>query len=215
MKKLVSLILVSVLLTALLPVSALAEGFAPKDILIHEVNIEGFVPPVIGSTPEFSYTLYVNGGGHYEILYQYWHDNTEGHDMTTEQVPFVADHMYSIGCILYAEEGYDFAEDVVISFNGDTALADPDYPQPFYLGGCIVVQSTAVAPVEDLPAYEPGDVNNNGEVDLVDALLALRYSMGITYLNGFAIEAADMDGDGSVTAGDVLMIMRTALGISN
>ncbi len=103
------------------------------DIAIHEVNILGFRPPVIGSTPEYSYSLYVEEGQGYFIIYQYWYDNTLGADMTTEQIPFDADHLYSIGCLVSPEEGYYFADDCVYSFNGSPDLVDPAFFNEHYL----------------------------------------------------------------------------------
>ena len=212
MKKTISLLLAAALLLALVPASVLAaDESAPKDTAIHEVNIKGFLPPVVGSTPEFSYTLYVEEGLPYFILYPYWHDNTLGTDMFVEQEPFVADHMYSAGCIICIEDGYYLADDCVFSFNGDPALADPDYPQPFYLDGCVVLQSVPVAPVTS--AATPGDVDGDGAVTVADALLTLRAAMGIVELTDAQLHAADIDGSGAANLTDALVILRAAMGL--
>ena len=211
MKKYLLIFLAAILVIAVMPVSAIAG--APKDIEIHEVNIEGFVPPVVGSTPEHSYTLYAEEGEHYFIVYSYWHDNTEGTDMFVEQVPFVADHMYSTGCIICIDDGYVLADDCVYSFNGDPALVDPDFPQPYYLGSCIVLQTVAVAPV-DPSAVTPGDVDGNGTIDMADALLTLRCAMGLVELSGDQLAAADVNADGAVGMDDALMILRAAMGLA-
>ncbi|MBO4562811.1 MAG: S8 family serine peptidase [Clostridia bacterium] len=57
-----------------------------------------------------------------------------------------------------------------------------------------------------------GDVNGDGVVDSADALLTLRYAMGIVGEASLIVEAADIDGDGAVTSADALMILRRALG---
>lgn len=213
MKKTVSVILAALLLLALIPVSVFAGGEqAPKDVAIHEVNIEGFIPPVIGSTPEFSYTLYIPEGEPYYILYQYWHDNTTGGDMFLEQEPFVASHMYSIGCIVCPSAGYYFDDDCVFSFNGDPELMDPEFLHTYYLfPDSYVVQTVAVAPVESLVI--PGDVDGDGEVSVGDALLALRAGMGLIELTDMQVEAADVNGDGEVTLSDALLVLRLAMGL--
>lgn len=213
MKKVLSLILAVVLTAALLPVSAFAaDGEAARDIAIREANISGFLPPLVGSTPEYSYTLYIAEGEHYFILYQYWHDNTLGGDMFDEQTPFVADHTYSIGCILCPEEGYYFAEDCVFSFNGDPSLMDPEFLQTYYLfPDSYVVQTVAVAPVT---SYEvPGDVDGDGEATAADALTVLRAAVGMIGLTDEEAGIADVNHDGTVNMTDALLILRFAMGL--
>ncbi len=216
MKKIVSLLIVSVLLLA--PLTALAGGKAGAPstddvLLIHEVNIEGFRPPVIGSTPEYSYTLHVDEDLPYFIVYQYWHDNTLGSDMFDEQTPFLANHTYSIGCILAARDDCEFAEDCVFAFNGDPGLFDPEFFHEYYLwDNTYVVQTVAVAPISGETL--PGDVNGDGEVAITDSLLALRAAMGLMELETGPAEAADVDGDGSVTLTDALTILRAAMGLA-
>ena len=59
-----------------------------------------------------------------------------------------------------------------------------------------------------------GDANLDGNVNLVDALIALRCAMDLVYLPPTLFNMADMNGDGVVTAEDVLLIMRTAMGLT-
>ena len=58
-----------------------------------------------------------------------------------------------------------------------------------------------------------GDVNGDGVVDSVDALMCLRAALGLISLEGSSVLAADVNGDGEVTSEDALMILRRALGI--
>ena len=58
-----------------------------------------------------------------------------------------------------------------------------------------------------------GDVNGDGEVNSEDALLVMRYSMGIEELENLA--AADVNGDGEVNMADALLLFRYAMNISN
>jgi uncharacterized repeat protein (TIGR02543 family) len=57
----------------------------------------------------------------------------------------------------------------------------------------------------------PGDVDGNGTVTMVDALLAARAAVGITTLTGDALLAADVDHDGIISMMDVLLIARIAV----
>lgn len=59
----------------------------------------------------------------------------------------------------------------------------------------------------------PGDVNGSGEVDVADALLTMRYAMGIVDLTPEQILLADVSGNGVVEVSDALIIMRMAMGI--
>lgn len=61
-------------------------------------------------------------------------------------------------------------------------------------------------------SFEQGDVNMDGEIDLLDALLTLRNAMGIVDL-GEGCEYADVDGDGEVTVADALVILRRSMGL--
>ena len=54
-----------------------------------------------------------------------------------------------------------------------------------------------------------GDVDNNGSVTMTDAILVLRYVLGISEING----PCDMNGDGVITSSDALIILRQALGM--
>ena len=51
----------------------------------------------------------------------------------------------------------------------------------------------------------------NGEIGTADALLALRYVMGLVDLTDAQLANADADGDGSVTIIDSLLILRAAM----
>lgn len=59
--------------------------------------------------------------------------------------------------------------------------------------------------------FMPGDANCDGTVNAIDALYALRHSLGVMELGGEGFILADMDGSGSVTAMDALAILRIAL----
>jgi|GEM_PF-1823798 len=58
-----------------------------------------------------------------------------------------------------------------------------------------------------------GDVDLSEAVNMSDALLAMRHSMGLDELTGKSLVAADVDFDGSVAITDALIIMRLSMGI--
>ena len=59
----------------------------------------------------------------------------------------------------------------------------------------------------------PGDVDGDGEVTVSDALLVMRYAMGIISELPH-IENADMDGSGVIDVSDALLIMRMSMGLA-
>ncbi|MBQ3937890.1 MAG: dockerin type I repeat-containing protein [Clostridia bacterium] len=60
----------------------------------------------------------------------------------------------------------------------------------------------------------PGDVDGDGEVTVSDALLVMRYAMGIISELPH-IENADMDGSGVIDISDALLIMRRAMDVES
>lgn len=55
---------------------------------------------------------------------------------------------------------------------------------------------------------QPGDVNGDKKVDVVDALLVLRHSAGKTKLTSSQLSRADMDKNGTVNVVDALTILK-------
>ena len=60
--------------------------------------------------------------------------------------------------------------------------------------------------------YTIGDVNGDGNVNTFDALLVMRYALGLVELKGSKLKAADFNGDGTVSSYDALVLMRHVLG---
>ena len=215
MKKALALLIAAALVLGLAPLCGLsaADDPAVKDrIPIHEINIMGFRAPVVGSTPEFSYTLYVDESQGYFIVYQYWHDNTLGNDMFNEQTPFLASHMYSIGCLVGADDDHFIAEDCVFMFNGSPELVDHELTKPHpYFDGDWFIHSTAIACAQQGGVM--GDVDGSGSVGSPDALIALRAALGLAELTADQLALADVDGSGVCDTADALLILRFALGM--
>ena len=56
-----------------------------------------------------------------------------------------------------------------------------------------------------------GDIDGDGVMTATDALLALRYAMGIVDLTPEQLAGANVNGDGLVDASDALIILRMAM----
>lgn len=63
------------------------------------------------------------------------------------------------------------------------------------------------------PEYVMGDVDGSGAVNANDALLVLRYALGLVPDTALDLRAADYDENGAVDANDALLILRRALGL--
>jgi len=74
------------------------------------------------------------------------------------------------------------------------------------------VTRTEVITVTTAPTtYTAGDVDGDGTVTMLDALVAARTAVGMTTLTGSAFQAADVNHDGTITMMDVLLIARIAV----
>ena len=58
-----------------------------------------------------------------------------------------------------------------------------------------------------------GDVNADGVVDSLDALLIMRYSMGLVDETALDLARGDVNGDGVVDSLDALILMRASMGL--
>ncbi len=63
------------------------------------------------------------------------------------------------------------------------------------------------------PPYTMGDLDEDGEITVADALAALRISVRLAEPQGYQLQAADIDGDGVITVSDALLILRKAAGL--
>jgi serpin B len=57
-----------------------------------------------------------------------------------------------------------------------------------------------------------GDVNNDGTINILDALLIAQYTVGLSP-NGFYTEAADVDGNDTINIVDALLVARYYVGL--
>jgi hypothetical protein len=65
------------------------------------------------------------------------------------------------------------------------------------------------APVAAAAIY--GDINDDGDVDVQDVVLAMKHALGLELLTGTEKSVADVNGDGDVDVQDVTLIMQRSL----
>lgn len=58
-----------------------------------------------------------------------------------------------------------------------------------------------------------GDVDDDGDIDTSDALLALRYGIRLMELDDFAVIRGNVNAEGDLTSADALLILRFSLGL--
>ena len=179
----------------------------PEPILIDTVEVIGFDLPVFGGNPDFDVT--VPEGAPYTLSRVAWYGFVDG-ELDADYV-LIADTYYVV-FEFEPIEGYEFntVAETTMLINGSSELVMSIYcfsgPDAFHM-------ETVNLIVEEPEAGIIGDVDLNGEVTTADALLALRYVMGLVELDEEQLAQADVDGDGEITMIDCLLIQRYAMGV--
>lgn len=180
----------------------------PPEYQIDTIELNGFVEPVWGAAPSYSVT--VPEGANYTITEQGWyyyagvmaplHDgdlfNVEG-------------RRYSMIFMVAPAEGYSFVNEPTVIINGREDLSD--FCIVFGVGDHARIDTIEFT-VHDPAASLLGDVDGDGEVTIMDAILTVRQVLAFSEFTEEQIAVADVDGDGAVTITDCLLIMRYALG---
>ena len=84
-----------------------------------------------------------------------------------------------------------------------------DAEYTFYSG----TPTTLVAHFTEVFSGLLGDVDFDGDVDVTDALLTMRYAMGIIEFTPEQLAVGDMDSNGTVNITDAVIILRIAMGL--
>lgn len=99
-----------------------------------------------------------------------------------------------------------------------TPPPDPERENFIFVGwegdfSCVTANTAVLAKYGPIP--NSGDASGDGAVNAVDALVAMRYVLGVSTenLTPEQIAAADFNGDSAVNAVDTLLIMRFSLGL--
>lgn len=204
MKKLLRTLLLAAALTALLCVSALAADSAVS-------NVTGnILTPKTAEGTEI--TADTNGKYENAVKFDVNATGTQGSQylllvLRDQKVPTEQNIVY----INQAAAG----EDGKLAFTG----SDAAYPMTMTSGTYYVYlvgadkPFTANAPAASFTydaGYTLGDVNNDGKINALDAILILRAAVDLTNLNDVQEKAADMNGDGRVNALDAIEVLIKA-----
>lgn len=182
--------------------------------------------PCIGEMPDFL-TLH----NHYQatsendvqlcgvLMYEYSNEISEAIQMTEENgwtwVHMLKNaQLYAVAEALVGDGSVPIPQTIIVDRSGTIRAHKRarflDYEEMYeYVSSWYEI----LAAEEDQQPVVPGDANGDGNVDVADALLAIRYSMGLFQLSENALSACDIDHDGSVVVSDALMILRRAMGI--
>lgn len=179
-----------------------------EPIAIHEVWVTGWGTPVEGIAGIDNMFLETPEDAHYFIIYGGWRDETDQQQMWSEEHVFIAEHEYSEGAQIWADEGYYFAEDCVFHCEHDEIL-DPEWcyvdPDANYI--CYVNSIPVVC--EHEPVW--GDANGDWEVNFEDALLMMRHVMELQAIAPEYLDPwCDVNCDGVWDMTDALLIARYA-----
>lgn len=96
----------------------------PEPEIIKEIYLEGFTAPVWGEHPDFD--LEVAEESHYsisEVSWQYYGEGIYGF-LQVDDLFNHDDLVYALGITFEPEEGYVFADDITVFYNGDPSLFD-------------------------------------------------------------------------------------------
>ena len=137
----------------------------------------------------------------------------------TENITVTAQYDIKKYSVVFCDwDGSIISEQVVE--HGEAAIAPPDPAREGlnFTGWSIdfsIITSDCFIYAVYAPIANSGDVNGDGTVNAVDALVAMRYVLGVSTesLTPEQIAAADFNGDGAVNTVDSLLIMRFSLGL--
>jgi hypothetical protein len=63
--------------------------------------------------------------------------------------------------------------------------------------------------------YVLGDLNEDGVINVGDAMLLLQYVAGLTTLSGSQLQAANVNGAGAVDVGDAMLLLQVVAGLAS
>ena len=208
MKKLLRTFLLAAALTALLCVSALAADstvsitgqngatLTPKTAEGAEITAEG--GKYTGAVQfDLTATQGLTNGSQYLVLML--KDDGKNTVPTAENIYYINQKAAADGKLAFTNEGGDpiYPMDLVngtysIYILGDGKTFDPAASFTYEAG------------------YTLGDVNNDGDVNALDAILILRAAVNLTVLSNIQEKVADMNGDGNVDALDAIKVLIEA-----
>ncbi|MBR6006707.1 MAG: dockerin type I repeat-containing protein, partial [Clostridia bacterium] len=175
---------------------------------ITAVDFTGVAAPQAGQTlGDYCAAIAVPNGADYSIFRIICADSYDGSTLTNTST-FTAGHSYIFQIYATpADDDHLFSAGAAAAINGGTELVSMFSVD----SGRYLATVTTVPMLCEAPAGLPGDVDLDGSVTSVDAVLVMRYILGYMQLSGQQLINADYDGNGNIDALDALQIMRKAM----
>lgn len=213
MKQLFNRLLVACMLLALLPTAALATEGTPTDAGMYGLTGSLTLTPQTAAGAEITATTQGGHTGYYADAVRF---GVSGADLTAG-VQYLLLVIQGAKGTLPTESSIVYMDQAAA--NADQSITFNAYPSRF-VGGhyCVYLVGTgksfdAASPAAEFDYYQSytlGDVNDDGTINVVDALRVLRHAANIIELDDTAKMAADVNGDNNVNVVDALRILRYA-----
>ena len=169
--------------------------------VIDKIEINGFCDPVVGGKVGDYFHLALPEDAPYHFDYSYWYNDTDDYGLSSGDT-FEAGKFYSLGGGLNADEGYVFAEDPEVLFNGGEYPVDESCTERddtdvsyFYVWG-ESKEAVEVTPAETVVDLRIGDKEfygvKGGETFEVESLDVVEDITVLTQ-NGVDIEGMSED----------------------
>lgn len=100
------------------------QNVTPEPEIISEIYLEGFTEPVWGEHPDYELTLPSDAHCSIDELFWVWAHDATVTDLAEEDVFDHEDGAYYMGILLSPDEGYVFAEEMTVYFDGDASIFD-------------------------------------------------------------------------------------------
>lgn len=215
MKKLLRSLLLAAVLTTVLCVGALAADGGPTVDGIYNVKVEAAADTLTPQDASGTAVFVTNKGGDYNAFYEgaaKLRVDVSGLK-TGEQYLLLIVKKGTSGA-LTGDSIYYIAQAAAAT---DGKVAFTAYPKTMssgsytvYLtgGGRTISSGAKVGSFDYYQAYTLGDVDNNGKINAIDAMMVLQYSVDKITLSNTQMLAANVSGDTKVNGIDAMMILQ-------
>lgn len=164
------------------------------DEIINTVEILDFVEPAWGEVPFAGVT--VPEGANYTLGEVYWayFDGENWNAMDEGELFDNEEYSYCLMASFIPNEGYMFAAEIEATINGRTELAG----ETTVWSDLVNLLSIEFTVTASAPENIWGDANGDGETTIEDALLLMRYMIGLAEVSEDNLEWCDVNGDGNM-----------------
>lgn len=217
MKRIVNIMIISIIFVLLLCAWALADDYAPG---IYEINtVQGctLVPLCSDGTKVSAETNTIDSGS--VVFYR----DAEMFEVNIDSVSLGAFYLITV----QTSEDAPTAENVVYinqSVSSGNSLSFTVYPSSLMSGKTYYIYLSSntdggarrvVASFKYTGKCHHGDADNNGDINTEDASLILQHCVKKIHLEGNCALAADVDKDGFITSYDASLILQYCVGKSD